>query len=86
MPKGHSSVYRGMSLCHCPLIFVPDKVFHIFLVMTPLFLKKKALWTRIMQTQILLGSFWGIFWPKGLGNSQEFRPLVVPNKLRILDI
>ena len=32
MPKGHSSVYHGMSLWHCPLISVPVKVFHIFLV------------------------------------------------------
>lgn len=46
MPKGHSSVYHGMSLCHCPLISVPVKVFHIFLLchklMTPLFKNKSS--------------------------------------------
>lgn len=32
MPVRHSSVYHGMFLWYCPLISVPVKVFHIFLL------------------------------------------------------
>lgn len=63
MPKGHSSVYGGMSLCHCPLIIVPDKVFYIFLVMNPLFKNKSTMDKDNANTDLarkLLGNNFGL--------------------------
>lgn len=63
MPEGHSSVYHGMSMWHCPLISVSVQVFHIFLLalklMTLLFKNKSAMDRDNAKTGLAVESFWG---------------------------